>query len=237
MVALFLFSLFRYNTETMKVDIETSWKEVLKGEFEKPYFTSLSSKVREAYLGGTPVFPPPNKVFNAFELCPFDAVRVVILGQDPYHGAGQAHGLCFSVQDGIKIPPSLQNIYKEIRDDIDTDIPLGGSLERWATQGVLLLNATLTVEAGKAGSHQGIGWEQFTDAVIKKISEEKEHVVFLLWGKYAQDKGAHIDRTKHLVLKAPHPSPFSAYTGFFGCKHFSKTNEYLKKNEEKPIEW
>ncbi len=225
-----------YN-EPMNIQIETSWKAILKEEFEKPYFTALSHTVREAYLGGTLVFPPPEKVFNAFDLCPFDAVRVVILGQDPYHGLGQAHGLCFSVQDGVKIPPSLKNIYKEIKDDIGTNIPESGNLERWAKQGVLLLNATLTVEESKAGSHQGIGWEEFTDAVIKKISDEKQHVVFLLWGKYAQDKGAHIDTAKHLVLKAPHPSPFSAYTGFFGCKHFSKTNEYLKQNDLPKIDW
>lgn len=221
----------------MNVSIEPSWKKVLENEFELPYFKTLSETVRTAYLGNVPIYPPPKAVFNAFELCPFDAVKVVILGQDPYHGAGQAHGLCFSVQDGVRIPPSLQNIYKEIKDDIGTSIPEQGNLERWAKQGVLLLNATLTVEAGKPGSHQGIGWETFTDAIIQKISKEKEHVVFLLWGKYAQDKGAHIDIEKHLVLKAPHPSPFSAYTGFLGCKHFSKTNEYLKQHGKEPIEW
>lgn len=221
----------------MQVHIEESWKRALKDEFESPYFVELSRIVREAYLGDTPIYPPPKMVFNAFALCRFDHVKVVILGQDPYHGAGQAHGLCFSVQDGMRIPPSLQNIYKEIKDDLKIEVPETGNLERWAKQGILLLNATLTVEEGKAGSHQGLGWEQFTDAVIKKVSDEKEHVVFLLWGKYAQDKGAHIDTSKHLVLKAPHPSPLSAYTGFLGCKHFSKTNEYLSLHNKTSIKW
>jgi uracil-DNA glycosylase len=221
----------------MQVQIEQSWKAMLKDEFEAPYFNELSRIVREAYLGNTPVYPPPKQVFHAFELCPFDQVKVVIIGQDPYHGAGQAHGLCFSVQDGVRVPPSLQNIYKEIHDDIGTPMKESGNLERWAGQGVLLLNATLTVETSKPGSHQGLGWETFTDAVIQKVSDEKEHVVFLLWGKYAQDKGAKIDTSKHLVLKAPHPSPFSAYTGFLGCKHFSKTNEYLAQHRQIPIEW
>ncbi len=223
--------------ESVNIQIESSWKKVLTSEFEMPYFIELSKKVREAYLGSTPVYPPSKTVFRAFELCPFDSVKVVILGQDPYHGAGQAHGLCFSVQDGVRTPPSLQNIYKEIKDDIGTDIPTGGNLEGWAPQGVLLLNSVLTVEEGKPASHQGIGWEQFTDAVIQKISDEKERVVFLLWGKYAQDKGVRIDSEKHLILTAPHPSPFSAHTGFLGCKHFSKTNEYLQKHGQKPIEW
>jgi len=221
----------------MNIRIENSWKELLSNEFEKKYFKDLSKQIHDAYSGETPVFPPPQLVFNAFQLCPFDSVKVVILGQDPYHGKGQAHGLCFSVQEGVKVPPSLQNIYKEIKDDLGIAIPNDGSLERWARQGVLLLNAVLTVEAGKPASHQGLGWEQFTDAVIQKISDEKEHVVFLLWGKYAQDKGSKIDTEKHLVLKAPHPSPFSAYTGFLGCKHFSKTNSYLKQHNQKPIEW
>lgn len=221
----------------MKITIEKSWEEVLRAEFEKPYFRELSKKVHEAYLGNIPIYPPPESLFHAFELCPFTAVKVVILGQDPYHGAGQAHGLCFSVQDGIKTPPSLQNIYKELRSDLKIAIPPSGNLERWAKQRVLLLNATLTVEGGRPGSHQGIGWEQFTDSVIQKISDEKEHVVFLLWGKYAQVKGNRIDVTKHLVLTAPHPSPLSAYSGFFGCKHFSKANEYLKKHGKEPIEW
>lgn len=220
----------------MDVQIEPSWKTALKGEFETPYFKELTDTVRSAYQHG-PVYPPPKLIFNAFQLCPFDQVKVVILGQDPYHGKGQAHGLCFSVPDGIKAPPSLQNIYKEIQADLGKEIPTSGNLEHWAKQGVLLLNATLTVLPSQAGSHQGLGWEQFTDAVIKKISDEKEHVVFLLWGRYAQDKGAHIDESKHLVLKAAHPSPFSAYNGFFGCKHFSKTNEYLKEHGLDPIDW
>lgn len=221
----------------MEVTMEKSWKTVLNDEFTLPYFETLRAHVREAYLGSTPVYPPPKLVFNAFELCPFDQVRVVILGQDPYHGAGQAHGLCFSVQDGVRTPPSLQNIYKEIKDDLGVEIPQSGNLERWARQGVLLLNATLTVEESRPASHQGIGWERFTVAVIKKLSDEKEHLVFLLWGKYAQDKGVIIDTSKHLVLKSPHPSPFSAHSGFFGCKHFSKTNMYLKKHAQAPIRW
>jgi len=221
----------------MDVAIEKSWKKALKEEFTLPYFETLRESIRKAYLSLTPVYPPPKFLFHAFELCPFDSVKVVIIGQDPYHGHGQAHGLCFSVPNDVKIPPSLQNIYKEIHSDLGTQIDESGNLERWARQGVLLLNATLTVEAGKPASHQGYGWEQFTDAVIKKISDDKEHVVFLLWGKYAQDKGTIINSKKHLVLKAAHPSPFSAYSGFFGCKHFSKTNEYLLSNKITPIDW
>ncbi len=220
----------------MSVQIEASWKEALPEEFEKDYFKSLSETVRNAYVSKD-VFPPPKLVFNAFEHCPFKKVKVVILGQDPYHNPTQAHGLSFSVPNGVKPPPSLQNIYKEIATDIGTDIPRSGNLERWAEQGVLLLNATLTVEQNKPGSHQGLGWEVFTDAVIKKISDEKEHVVFLLWGKYAQEKGRSIDAKKHLVLTAAHPSPFSAHNGFFGCKHFSKTNEFLLQHDLEPIVW
>ncbi len=220
----------------MSVEIEPSWKAVLSEEFEKEYFKELSASVREAYVTRS-VFPPPQFVFHAFALCPFDAVKVVILGQDPYHGRGQAHGLAFSVQNGVSVPPSLQNIYKEIHDDLGVAVPPSGNLERWAKQGVLLLNATLTVEQGNAGSHQGRGWELFTDTVIQKISEQKEHVVFLLWGKFAQAKAALIDEEKHLVLKAAHPSPFSAHHGFFGCRHFSKTNAYLEARGQKPIVW
>lgn len=220
----------------MTVSIEQSWKEVLGEEFTKEYFVNLTEAVRNSYLSST-VFPPPKLVFNAFTQCPFREVKVVILGQDPYHGEGQAHGLSFSVQDGIKIPPSLQNIYKELAVDLQKEIPRSGNLERWAKQGVLLLNATLTVEKDKAGSHQGIGWETFTDEVIKKISDEKEHVVFLLWGKYAQNKAKLIDDKKHHILTAPHPSPFSVHSGFFGCRHFSKTNIYLKKQGLEEIEW
>lgn len=222
---------------TATVQIEKSWQKVLKDEFQKDYFHELSKKVREAYLGSTPIFPPPQLVFNALNLCPFENVRVVILGQDPYHGMGQAHGLAFSVPDGVSVPPSLQNIYKEIHDDVGAPISQTGDLTRWAEQGVLLLNATLTVRAGQPGAHQGLGWETFTNAIIRKISEEKEQVVFLLWGKYAQAKESLIDTSKHLVLKAPHPSPFSAYSGFFGCKHFSKTNKYLEAHDLESISW
>jgi len=220
----------------MKVNIEQSWKKALKESFESPEFKELSSFVRDEYLR-TPVYPPPKLIFNAFDLCPFEKVRVVILGQDPYHGPGQAHGLCFSVPENVSVPPSLQNIYKEIQDDLGLHIPKTGNLENWARQGVLLLNATLTVRAGLAGSHQGKGWELLTSEVIKKLSDEREHLVFLLWGRYAQDKGAVIDKDKHLVLAAAHPSPFSANNGFFGCKHFSKTNEYLNGHGLTPISW
>lgn len=220
----------------MKVVMEDSWKEALKDEFDKEYFKSLTAKVKDSYLSAS-VFPPPKLVFNAFALCPFDQVKVVILGQDPYHGKGQAHGLSFSVPDGVQVPPSLQNIYKEIKADLGKDLPLSGNLERWAKQGVLLLNATLTVFESRAGSHQGWGWENFTDAVIKKVSEEKEGVVFMLWGRFAQNKSSLIDSAKHLILKAPHPSPLSAYNGWFGSKHFSQANEYLKSRGEEPIDW
>lgn len=220
----------------MTVSIEQSWKEALKEEFEKEYFKKLSETVRKAYLSSS-VFPPPKLVFNAFEQCTFNDIKVVILGQDPYHGINQAHGLSFSVQDGIAVPPSLQNIYKELAVDLGIEIPKSGNLKRWAQQGVLLLNATLTVEANKAGSHQAFGWETFTDAVIKKISDEKEHVVFLLWGKYAQSKERLIDTSTHLILTAAHPSPFSAHNGFFGCRHFSKTNLYLQKHDIEQIVW
>lgn len=220
----------------MDVAIEPSWKEALKDEFGKGYFQELAAKVRDAYLSGA-VFPPPKQVFNAFNLCPFDQVKVVIIGQDPYHGRGQAHGLSFSVVDGVAIPPSLQNIYKEIRSDLGQDIPISGNLERWARQGVLLLNATLTVFEARAGSHQGWGWEEFTDAAIKKVSEEKEGVVFMLWGRYAQNKAALIDASKHLILKAPHPSPLSAHNGWFGSRHFSQANAYLEARGQSAIDW
>ena len=220
----------------MDVRIHESWKTRLKDEFKKEYFVKLAQFIKDEYKIKT-VFPPPYSIFSAFEFCPFDKVKVVILGQDPYHGRGQANGLCFSVNDGVPIPPSLANIYKEIENDIGAAPPPSGNLERWAKQGVLLLNATLTVAAGQPGSHQQKGWEEFTDAVIKILSEEKEHLVFLLWGRYAQDKGAFIDEKKHLVLRAAHPSPFSAYNGFFGCKHFSQTNAYLEFIGETPIKW
>lgn len=221
----------------MKELIEASWREALSDEFEKPYFVTLTTTVSALYRGDEPVFPPQQFLFNAFTLCPFDSVNVVILGQDPYHGAGQAHGLCFSVQDGVRTPPSLHNIFKELQSDLGIPLRTSGNLTDWAQQGVLLLNTTLTVKDGLPNSHQGLGWETFTDAVIKKISDEKEHLVFLLWGAHAQKKGALIDREKHLVLEAPHPSPLSAHRGFFGCTHFSKTNEYLMKQGKKPIVW
>lgn len=220
----------------MTVNIESSWKKILASEFEKPYFKELSEFVRGEYLS-TQIFPPPHEVFRAFDLCPFDSVKVVILGQDPYHGSGQANGLCFAVAQGVRTPPSLQNMFKELEDDLGRSVDHNPDLSRWATQGVLLLNATLTVATGKPGSHQGKGWEEFTDAIVSKLNDEKEHLVFLLWGNYAKQKGVHIDRSKHLVLESAHPSPFSAHSGFFGNKHFSKTNEYLVKNNEKGIDW
>ena len=207
----------------MNVQIEESWKQVLTPEFDKDYFIRLTEFVRREYQTTT-VYPPGKLIFNAFNLCPYNKVKVVIIGQDPYHGPGQAHGLCFSVNDGIPFPPSLQNIFKEIHDDLGTPIPTTGNLTRWAEQGVLLLNATLTVRAHQAGSHQRQGWEEFTDAAIRALAENREHLVFILWGAYAQKKGAFIDRNKHLVLTSVHPSPLSAYHGFFGNKHFSRAN-------------
>ena len=220
----------------MEVRIEKSWKEQLVSEFDKPYFTTLTDFVRKEYAERQ-IFPPAKLIFNAFDSCPFGDVKVVILGQDPYHGIGQAHGLCFSVNDGVQNPPSLQNIYKEISSDLGIETLATGNLERWVKQGVFLLNATLTVRANMAGSHQGKGWERFTDAVIQILSEKRENLVFLLWGSYAQQKATLIDSSKHLILKAVHPSPLSAYRGFFGCKHFSKTNEYLRQNGLKEINW
>ncbi len=218
------------------VRIDKSWKDTLKDEFNSSEWKELSSFVKEEYKK-TKVYPPPKYIFNAFDLCPFDNVKVVIIGQDPYHGAGQAHGLCFSVPEGTKVPPSLQNIYKELYDDVGKEIPKTGDLEHWARQGVLMLNATLTVRAGQPGSHQNKGWERFTDVVIKKINDKKENIVFMLWGNYAKAKGEYIDRKKHLVLESAHPSPYSAHSGFFGCKHFSKANKYLKEYDIKEIEW
>ncbi|MDL2222926.1 uracil-DNA glycosylase [Bacteroidales bacterium OttesenSCG-928-M11] len=220
----------------MEVRIEQSWKEKLSEEFKKSYFIDLVNFVKQAY-STTTVYPKGSKIFNAFEQTPFDQTKVVILGQDPYHEPNQAHGLCFSVNDGITLPPSLQNIYKEIESDLGIKPFPSGNLERWAKQGVLLLNATLTVEKHKAGSHQNKGWEEFTDAVIHQIAQEKEHIVFILWGSYAQKKGAFIDTNKHFVIKSPHPSPLSSYRGFFGSKPFSKTNEYLIQNGQVPIQW
>ena len=220
----------------MDVKIDASWKKVLQDEFEKPYFAQLTSFVRDEYKTKK-IFPPGNMIFSAFDHCTFDKVKVVIIGQDPYHNDGQAHGLCFSVNTGVDFPPSLINIFKEIERDLGKPMPTSGNLERWADQGVLLLNATLTVQAHSAGSHQGRGWETFTDAVIRKVAQEKEHVVFMLWGNYAQQKGAVVDGQKHLVLKSVHPSPLSAYRGFIGCGHFSTANNYLISNGLNPINW
>ncbi|HOG04895.1 MAG TPA: uracil-DNA glycosylase [Paludibacter sp.] len=220
----------------MEVRIEKSWKKVLQPEFDKPYFADLVQFVRTAYAKGK-IFPPAPLIFNAFDQCPFDDVKVVIIGQDPYHGPGQAHGLCFSVNDGVAFPPSLINIFKEIERDLGIPFPGSGSLIRWANQGVLLLNATLTVQAHRAGSHQGKGWETFTDAVIKILAEKKSDLVFMLWGSYAQQKGAYIDNRRHLVLKTVHPSPLSAYRGFIGCGHFSAANEFLKAKGMQEIKW
>ncbi|MDO5522427.1 MAG: uracil-DNA glycosylase [Bacteroidia bacterium] len=220
----------------MIVKIEESWKHRLKDEFEKPYFKSLTDFVRNEYSTRT-VYPPAKLIFNAFDKCPFHKVKVVIVGQDPYHEPGQAHGLCFSVNDGVRIPPSLVNIYKEIHNDLGTPIPASGNLERWSRQGVLLLNATLTVRAHQAGSHQHKGWEEFTDSAIYHLANERENLVFILWGAYAQRKGGNIDANRHLVLRSTHPSPLSAHRGFFGNKHFSKTNAYLQANGIEPIDW
>lgn len=220
----------------MDVKIEESWKSVLQPEFDKPYFKSLTDFVRAEYSTRT-CYPPASKIFNAFNSCPFSDVRVVIIGQDPYHEPGQAHGLCFSVNDGVQFPPSLQNIFKEISTEFGTPIPNSGNLERWARQGVLLLNATLTVREHQAGSHQGKGWETFTDAVIKKLAAEKSNIVFLLWGSYAISKAKLIDKTKHCVLTSPHPSPLSSYRGFFGNNHFIKANEYLRSIGAQEIQW
>lgn len=220
----------------MDVRIEESWKRRLQPEFEKDYFVKLTEFVRAEYARAT-VYPPARFIFNAFDHCPFDEVKVVIIGQDPYHGPGQAHGLCFSVAEGVPNPPSLQNIFKEIHSDLGKPMPPNGDLTRWARQGVLLLNATLTVQAHQAGSHQRKGWEEFTDAAIRRLAEEREHLVFILWGAYAQKKGAFIDRNKHLVLTSAHPSPLSAYNGFFGNRHFSRTNEYLASHGIAGIEW
>ena len=254
------------NPADIKSDIklEESWKKALAHEFEKPYFRELSNFVRNEYIGAQDpkdqaglhqkksIYPKPKDIFRAFSMCPFNNVKVIILGQDPYHGTAmsadgkiveQANGLSFAVHQGVPLPPSLKNIFKEIHDDLgieplhDEKGTIDGDLSRWAKQGVLLLNATLTVQAHSPGSHQKKGWEDFTDAAIRALSDTREHIVFLLWGNYAKQKGAHIDRTKHLVLEAPHPSPFSVHTGFFGCKHFSQTNTYLKEHQLSEIDW
>jgi len=221
----------------MDVKIEASWKDVLRDEFCKPYFQQIVEFLKTEKAQGKIIYPPGSLIFNAFNTTPFDKVKVVLIGQDPYHGPGQAHGLCFSVQNGIALPPSLQNIYKELHDDIGIPIPKTGNLTHWAEQGVFLLNASLTVRAADPMSHSKIGWATFTDAVIKIISSQKKNIVFLLWGKFAQDKQGLIDATKHYVLKAAHPSPLSASSGFFGCRHFSKTNNFLVKNGIDPVDW
>ena len=221
----------------MNVKIEESWKQHLDSEFEKPYFAELTNFVRQEYISTT-CYPPGRLIFNAFNLCPFDKVKVVIIGQDPYHGPGQAHGLSFSVCDGVTFPPSLQNIFKEIEQDLGTPIPMTGNLTRWAEQGVLLLNATLTVRAHQPASHQGHGWEQFTDAAIKALNAHRDNLVFILWGGYARSKASLIDASRHLVLQSVHPSPMSANRGgWFGNHHFSRANTYLIEHGQQPINW
>lgn len=221
----------------MNVQIEAGWKKVLESEFKKPYFLQIVHFLKTEKNIGKIIYPPGSQIFNAFEMSPFEKTKLVLLGQDPYHGPGQAHGLSFSVPDGIRPPPSLLNIFKELNTDIGQAIPGTGNLSSWSAQGVLLLNAYLTVEAKKPASHSQIGWGEFTDTVIQKLSFVKQNLVFLLWGKFAQEKQVLIDETRHLVLKAAHPSPYSADKGFFGCRHFSKSNEYLMKNRIDPIDW
>jgi uracil-DNA glycosylase len=220
----------------VKVNIEASWQAILNAEFKKPYFVNLTDFVRDEYQRNR-IFPPGSRIFAAFDSCPVNEVKVVVLGQDPYHGPGQANGLAFSVNDGIRVPPSLLNIYKELKTDLGIELSKNGNLTQWAEQGVLLLNSTLTVERGKAGSHQGKGWEEFTDATIQLLSRELENLVFILWGAYAQRKGTIIDRRRHLVIESPHPSPFSASRGFFGSRPFSRTNAYLVDRGIAPINW
>lgn len=233
----FVYTKKAFTPYRMDVKIEASWKEELKQEFTKPYFLQVVTHLKTEKATGATVYPPGSLIFNAFQQTPFDKLKVVILGQDPYHGPGQAHGLSFSVPDGIPPPPSLVNIYKELHNDIGMPTPRTGNLTRWAQQGVLLLNAALTVRANEPASHAKIGWMDFTDAVIKRISSEKKGIVFLLWGRFAQDKQVLVDETRHYVLKAAHPSPFSADKGFFGCKHFSRTNELLKMQDFPAIDW
>jgi len=227
--------------ETRTIKLDPTWKARLEDEFSKPYMATLRQFLIERKKAGATIYPPGSRIFNALDSTPFCDVKVVILGQDPYHGPGQAHGLCFSVREGIALPPSLINICREINDDIghmgNEGVPGKGNLEPWARQGVLLLNAVLTVERGQAGAHQGKGWEQFTDRIIEELNQGREGLVFMLWGSYAQKKGAVIDQSRHLVLKAPHPSPLSAHRGFFGCRHFSKANTWLQKQGQEPIDW
>lgn len=224
-------------SEKREIHLQDSWKSRLREEFELDYMQQLRAFLQSRKQSGAVIYPPGPLIFNALDSTPFEAVRVVILGQDPYHGPGQAHGLCFSVQDGVQLPPSLINIYQELREDLGLKTPEGGNLQHWAGQGVLLLNAVLTVEHGQAGSHQGKGWERFTDKIVQLLNDERDGIVFMLWGSYAIKKGAAIDRKRHLVMTAPHPSPLSAYRGFFGCKHFSKANQYLLERGQAAINW
>lgn len=226
----------------MDVKMPAAWKELLAPEFAKPYFRTLTDFVRSEYVAaarqtGPPVYPPAKNIFRAFDKCGLDELKVVIIGQDPYHGPGQANGLCFSVNDGVPFPPSLRNIFKEVQDDLGTPLPASGNLDRWAEQGVLLLNATLTVREGQPNSHAEKGWQEFTDAVVEAVNETKEGVVYMLWGGFAQKKGAKVDTSRNCVLKAAHPSPLSAHNGFLGCRHFSKANEYLASKGKTPIIW
>jgi uracil-DNA glycosylase len=225
------------NNEMKKIQLHESWLDRLEDQFQQPYMHSLREFLLTRKKHRAVIYPPGAQIFNALNSTPFEQVRVVILGQDPYHGPGQAHGLCFSVQPGVRIPPSLANIYREMQSDLGLAPPTHGYLQSWAEQGVLLLNAVLTVERGQAGSHQGKGWETFTDAIVELLNDEREGLVFMLWGSYALKKGAVIDRKKHLVLTAPHPSPLSAYRGFLGCRHFSRANEYVQEHQHSPIDW
>jgi len=225
------------NNEMKKIQLHESWLDRLEDQFQQPYMHSLREFLLTRKKHRAVIYPPGAQIFNALNSTPFEQVRVVILGQDPYHGPGQAHGLCFSVQPGVRIPPSLANIYREMQSDLGLAPPTHGYLQSWAEQGVLLLNAVLTVERGQAGSHQGKGWETFTDAIVELLNDEREGLVFMLWGSYALKKGAVIDRKKHLVLTAPHPSPLSAYRGFLGCRHFSRANEYIQEHQHPPIDW
>ena len=234
-----IFFLYFYNENNvifMDVKIAEDWKQLLQEEFDKPYFEELTRFVRAEYAAGT-IFPAGRNIFRAFDKCPFDSLKVVIIGQDPYHGEGQANGLCFSVNDGVQFPPSLQNIFKEIQSDLGTPVPSSGNLDRWAEQGVLLLNSVLTVRAHQAASHAGRGWEKFTDAVVRVIGEQKQGIVYMLWGSYAQKKGQMANPSQNLILKSVHPSPLSVYRGFFGCKHFSQANAYLQSIGKEPIVW
>jgi uracil-DNA glycosylase len=224
-------------SEAREIQLEASWKSRLAGEFEQTYMLNLRQFLLERKRNGVVIYPPGDRIFNAMDSTAFNDVKVVILGQDPYHGPGQAHGLCFSVGDGVVVPPSLVNIYQEIEQDLGSRAPASGNLQHWADQGVLLLNAVLTVERGQAGAHQGKGWERFTDRIVSELNGDRDGLVFMLWGSYAMKKGAHIDRDRHLVLAAPHPSPLSAHRGFFGCRHFSRANTWLQQHGQEPIHW